>query len=142
MSRDGVVPPACPNFLADCFPWHEDALTGARLDSSHREDGKPDIEVPMGRLSTPLIRSWRAGLIRAGKPGAPTIAKSYRLLHAACGSAVADGVIPRNPCAVAGASVERPKERPIATVDEVFALADAINPRYRGLLLLASLTLP
>lgn len=39
-------------------------------------------------------------------------------------------------------NVERPKERPIATVDEVFALADAINPRYRGLLLLASLTLP
>jgi hypothetical protein len=67
-------------------------------------------------------------MINAGRPGAPTVAKSYRLLHAICATATEDGLIVRNPCLVKGASVERPAERPVATIEEVFALADAIEP--------------
>ncbi len=38
------------------------------------------------------VRSWRASLIDAGRPGASTIAKSYRLLHAICATALEDGL--------------------------------------------------
>lgn len=93
---------------------------------------------PMARITTPLVRTWRADLIKKGHPGESTIAKCYRLLHAICASAVVDGIIPRNPCALAGAAVERPAERPVATVEQVFALADAIDRRYRALVLLAT----
>ena len=74
----------------------------------------------------------------AGRPGASTIAKAYRLLHAVCATAVEDGLIARNPCVIKGASVERPAERPVATVEQVYTLADAIEPRYRAMVLLAT----
>ncbi len=50
----------------------------------------------------------------------------------------APAILVRNPCQVERAGVERAAERPVATVAEVVALADAIVPRFRGLLLLAS----
>jgi integrase len=93
---------------------------------------------PIGRLTTGQVRTWRAGMIKAGQPGTSTIAKCYRLLHAICATAVEDSLIARNPCLIKGASVERPEERPVATIPQVFALADAIDPRYRAMLLLAT----
>ena len=62
----------------------------------------------MAAITPATVRSWRAGLISAGHPGASTIAKAYRMLHAVCGTAVEDGLIARNPCVIKGASVERP----------------------------------
>jgi integrase len=41
----------------------------------------------------------------------------------------------RNPCRIAGAGVEASPERPIPTGDEVWALADAMPPRWRALVL-------
>ncbi len=38
-----------------------------------------------------------AGLINAGHPGASTISKAYRLLHAICATALEDGLIARKP---------------------------------------------
>jgi integrase len=93
---------------------------------------------PIGRLTPAQVRTWRASMIKAGRPGTSTIAKCYRLLHAICATAVEDSLIARNPCVIRGASVERPDERPVATIEEVFALADAIEPRYRAMLLLAT----
>ena len=84
------------------------------------------------------MRSWRAGLIDAGHPAPRRSPSRYRLLHAICATAVEDGLIPRNPCVIKGASVERPAERPIATIEQVYALADAIEPRYRAMMLLAT----
>jgi integrase len=95
-------------------------------------------EVELGDLSPAIVRSWRAGLIAAGHPGASTIAKAYRLLHAMCATALEDGLIARNPCVIKGASVERPAERPVATITEVYAIADAVEPRYRAMVLLAT----
>ena len=69
---------------------------------------------------------------------APTIAKAYRLLHAICATALEDGLITRNPCVIKGASAERPAERPVATIEQVYAIADAIEPRYRATVLLAT----
>src|SRR5687768_2605760 len=64
---------------------------------------------------------------------------SYRLPHAICATALEDGLIPGNPYVIKGASTERPAERPVATIEQVFALANAIEPRYRAMVLLATL---
>jgi integrase len=92
----------------------------------------------LAQLTPGKVRSWRARLIEAGHPGPSSIAKSYRLLHAICATALEDGLIARNPCVIKGASTERPAERPVATIEQVFALSDSIEPRYRAMVLLAT----
>jgi integrase len=79
-------------------------------------------------------------LVREPRPGASTAAKCYRLLRSILATAVEDELIPKNPVAIKGAGVEHPKERPIATIEQVYALADAIEPRYRALVLTATFT--
>lgn len=69
--------------------------------------------------------------------GPSTVAKAYALLRAILGTAVSDELIRRNPCQVKGASSVHTPERPTATVKEVYALAEAIQPRYRALVLMA-----
>lgn len=86
-----------------------------------------------------MVRSWYAGLLADG-PGASTTAKCYRLLRAILNTAVDDGLIGANPCRIRGAGAERAKERPLPTVEDVFALADAVKPRYRALVLVAALS--
>jgi integrase len=94
-------------------------------------------EMPIGDIRERHVRRWRAQLLDDG-PGASTVAKAYRLLRSIMGTAVEDELIRRNPCRIKGAGVERPDERPILTVAQVFALADAMAPRYRALVLLAT----
>ena len=91
-------------------------------------------------LNTATIRAWHAGLLRRGKPGpvTVTVAKAYRLLRTILNAAVEDGLLVRNPCTIKGAGVERSPERPIATIEQVYQLADAIEPRYRVMVLLAT----
>jgi integrase len=83
-------------------------------------------------------RVWHSGLLNTGKPGAPTVAKSYRLLHAILTTAVEDELIVKNSAALRGAPTERPAERPVATVEQVYVLADEVGPRYRAMVLFAT----
>jgi integrase len=83
------------------------------------------------------VRRWRKGLLDA-KVSEVTTAKAYRLLKAIMNTAVDDGLIRRNPCRIAGAAQEKSPERPVLTVAQVYALADAVGPRYRALVLLAT----
>lgn len=92
--------------------------------------------VNVADISPPLVRRWRADKLAAGT-GPTTVAKAYALLRAILGTAVADQMIRRNPCTIKGASVVHTPERPTATVQEVYDLADAIQPRYRALVLMA-----
>ena len=89
-------------------------------------------------LTTPTIRAWYADILQRGRPGPVTVAKAYRLLRTVLNDAIEDGLLLRNPCTIRGAGVERSPERPIATVEQVYRLADAIEPRYRVLVLLAT----
>lgn len=99
----------------------------------------PDLAgVELSKLSPSQIRSWYVRLRGRHGPGACTAAKAYRLLRAMMRTAVADEVIVRNPCQVERAGVERSPERPIASIAEVTALADAIVPRFRLLVLVAA----
>src|SRR5215831_14192806 len=74
-------------------------------------------------------RAQRAAL-DAGT-SAVTVAKAYRLLKAILTTAADDGVIRRNPCRIKGAGQEKSPERPVLTIPQMFALADAIGQRYR-----------
>ncbi|MGW0757759.1 tyrosine-type recombinase/integrase [Streptomyces sp. NPDC002814] len=94
--------------------------------------------VNVAEISPPLVRRWRADKLASGT-GPTTVAKAYALLRAIMGTAVADLMIRRNPCTIKGASTVHTPERPTATVQEVYDLADAIQPRYRALVLLAGL---
>ncbi|PRY32586.1 tyrosine-type recombinase/integrase [Umezawaea tangerina] len=95
--------------------------------------------VQLGNLDTPMIRKWRADLLRAGV-SETMAAKAYRLLRAVLMTATnEDRIILRNPCQVAGAGAESPDERPVLTVSQVFDLASRMSePRYRTFVLLAA----
>jgi integrase len=80
-----------------------------------------------------------AGLERDGV-GASTQAKAYRLLFRILGTAVEGGYLARNPCRIRGAAAEPAPEMRFTTVAEVAALADAIRPRFRALVLVAAYT--
>ena len=91
-----------------------------------------------GSLTTAEVRAWHAALLRKGKPGPVTVAKAYRLLRCILNDAVEDGLLARNPCTIRGAGVERSPERPVASIAEVYHLADAMEDRYRLMVLLAT----
>lgn len=82
------------------------------------------------------VRRWRADMLTAGATPVTT-AKAYRLLKSIMATAADDGLIRRNPCRVRGAGSEKSPERPVLSVAQVYALADAAGPRYRLLVLLA-----
>lgn len=99
----------------------------------------PDLgDVELADLNAARVRAWRARLLRAGRPGPTTVAKAYRLLSSMMATAVVDNVVARNPCVEKGAGVERSPEMRIATPEQVAAIAAAIEPRYRALVLTAA----
>jgi integrase len=88
--------------------------------------------VQLGKLSTEMIRQWRATLLASGVSQTQT-AKAYRLLRAVLMTAVdEDRIILRNPCRVKGAGNEQAAERPVLTVTQVFELAERIGRRPVG----------
>ncbi|MFC1416511.1 tyrosine-type recombinase/integrase [Streptacidiphilus cavernicola] len=92
--------------------------------------------VAVADITPASVRLWRAAHLEVA--GAPTVAKSYALLRAIMNTALEDLLIVRNPCRIKGGSVADTPERPIATVAEVFVLAEKIQPRYRLMVLLAA----
>jgi integrase len=87
---------------------------------------------------TPLaVRACRAERLAAGIGGS-TLAKAYRLLKAILATAVQDELIARNPCLLSGAGSERPAKRVPPTIAETETIADAIEDRYRVLVLLGA----
>lgn len=88
--------------------------------------------VPVGKLSTQMIREWRVGLLNDGV-SVSMAAKAYRLLRAVLTTAVEeDKILPRNPCRVRGAGEEHAAERPVLTVAQVFELASLMGRRPVG----------
>ncbi len=64
-------------------------------------------DVGLGDLTVARVRSWRAGLLHAGRRGPSTVAKCYRLLRTISNTAVDDERIGRNPCVIRGAGPDR-----------------------------------
>jgi integrase len=59
-------------------------------------------------------------------------------LVAGWGTAVDDERIRKNPCRIKGADQDNSPERPTVTIGEVYAIADAIKPWWRTLVLMAA----
>lgn len=86
-------------------------------------------------LRPEMIRSWHSDVtIRAGSDQA---AKAYRLLRAVLATAEADELLRINPCRIRGGGQEHHQERPMVATALVLDLAEAIEPRYRALVLVA-----
>ncbi|PVU83081.1 site-specific integrase [Cellulomonas sp. WB94] len=103
---------------------------------------------PTGRMPAAVREAWLAetgGVVTSDGPqdrnaGRTEAAQAYRLLHTGMAQAVADGLIPANPCLVKGASQRDSKdrtERRTATPAEIWALADAMPERYRAAVIVA-----
>ena len=93
---------------------------------------------PIGKIDSGVVRRWY-GDVSCGTQSKVTTAKAYRLLRQILQSAVDERVLRVNPCNLKGAAVERSAERPIISIEDVMALAEAIKPRYRLMVLLAGL---
>jgi integrase len=100
-------------------------------------------EMNIGDIRQEDVRAWRAAQLRSGprqeRPFGPvTVAKAYRLLRPSstwrCGTSGSGRTRARSRVPINEASAERP----VLSVSEVYRLADAIEPRYRALLLLAT----
>ena len=88
--------------------------------------------VPVGKLSTKMVREWRAKLLANGA-SVSIAAKAYRLLRAVLTTAVEDDkILPHNPCRIRGAGSEDAGERPVLTVAQVFELAGQAGRRPIG----------
>jgi integrase len=106
--------------------------TVGRYKSLLRHHIVPSIgDAELGRISTDMVRTWRAELLEKGT-SVSVAAKAYRLLRAVLMTAAEDRIIPRNPCKIKGAGDEHPEERPVLTVEQVFQLADRIGRRPVG----------
>jgi integrase len=90
---------------------------------------------PIGRLAPSAVRQWYWRL-HSSHPA--TADDAYRLLRALLNTAVADERIVRNPCQVKGAGSVTAPERPVASVAEVRAAADAMPGQLRLAVLLAA----
>ena len=95
-------------------------------------------DATLSTLTPSAVHAWYGRLSQGPRPGASTVAKAYRLLRTILNTAVERGMLANNPCLIGGAGAERPPERPVATVPQVFALADAIEPRYRLMVVLGT----
>ena len=86
-------------------------------------------------LRPETVRTWHAELTAAA--GADQAAKSYRLLRAVLATAETDELIRQNPCRIRGGGQENAEERPMVPTSLVLELAEAVEPRYRCMVLLA-----
>ncbi|WP_432096317.1 site-specific integrase [Streptomyces sp. bgisy100] len=129
------------NFLVYATKWIDERGVADTTDELYRRLLRLHLEPFLGDLdvneiSTARVRSWRAERLKA--TGMTTVAKSYRLLKAIMETALDDDMIKRNPCRIRGAGKEEADERPVATVDQVFDLADGIGLRWRLMILLGA----
>ena len=89
----------------------------------------------LGEIRVGQVRQWHGQL--ADSVSALQAAKAYRLLRVILNTAVEDERLVSNPCKVRGAGVERSPERPFVDADVVLAISEAIEDRYRAMVLLA-----
>ena len=94
-------------------------------------------EYPLVLIDRAMVRNWYVAKTEGTWANA-TVAKMYRLLRQIMQAAVDDRIIRENPCRIGGAATERSDERPVPTVEEVMRLADAIDPRYRVMVIVAA----
>jgi len=96
----------------------------------------------IGKITPDMVRTWYSKLGRdlaekipetlkdgsekkSSRTGATRQGQAYRLLHAVLATAVADGLIARNPCTIKGAGSVKLDSRPLLTVADFTAIVEA-----------------
>lgn len=93
-------------------------------------------EAPINAISRRAVRTWHAELSESVSP--LQAAKCYRLLMAMLITAAGDDLIAKNRCRLRGAAAEHSDERPLISVTEALAIAEAIDAPYGALVLVAA----
>ncbi len=96
-------------------------------------------DAELGAVQPSEIRAWIADLQDQGYAPA-TIAKAYQILSRSFRVAVSDGLIVRTPCREIKLPKDDRDERRFLTATEAERLAEAIDPRYRALILTGTYT--
>jgi integrase len=93
-------------------------------------------QIPLSSITTDAIRAWHATAL----PDSPAYrAQAYGLIRAVLATAVTDGHIPFNPAQIRGASsVATKRQSVILDVAEVGQLTDAIDERFKALILISA----
>lgn len=91
--------------------------------------------LPLAGVTVETIETWISSLVESGKAPA-TVRKAYQLVSGVLACAVRARRISRNPAdGVSPPPLERAEQR-FLSIDEIHVLADAVDPRYRLLVLL------
>ncbi|CDM76125.1 tyrosine-type recombinase/integrase [Mycobacterium marinum] len=122
--------------------WLEQRDLKARTREHYRklldEHVLPDLgSRPIGSITVDDVRGWHA---KMSTRGTPTLrAHAYGLLRTIMATAVSDGKIKANPCAIRGAGSARRvhKIRP-ATLDEIATITGEMPKQYQAMVLLAA----
>ncbi len=95
-------------------------------------------DVPLGKLDRTSVRSWVAelGSPRGSDLAPATIHRIVQLLNQCVNAAVEDRLIQHNPVAKLPLPKIERREMRFLSADEVWRLADAIDPQYRSFVLL------
>ncbi len=114
--------------------------TRARDDSYFRSFMLPYFaNETLARVNPLQVQRWMSALVAEDyAPG--TIRKAYQLLSAVFDAAVNSDLIPRSPCRGIKLPKDIREELRFLSPEEVEQLADAIDPRYRALVLTAAYT--
>ena len=91
-------------------------------------------ELPLGAITQLDVRAWVAELSAGGKAPA-TVQKAYQTLSKILRGAVDAGLIAQSPCRRIGLPRVEREEMRFLTPAEISALAKAIEPRYRAMVL-------
>jgi integrase len=103
------------------------------------DPGVPALgELAIGEITSELVRVWHASLVKARTRS--VAAKAYVRLRQILGQAVKDDRLAKNPCRIDRGGLERHSEQRFINLGQLYQLADAIEPRYRALVLTAGLT--
>jgi integrase len=93
-------------------------------------------QIPLSSITTDAVRAWHATAL----PDSPAYrAQAYGLVRAVLATAAADGHLPFNPAQIRGAgTVTTKRQSVILDVAEVGQLADAIDERFKALILISA----
>lgn len=112
--------------------------TAARDESVLRSLVLPYLgERPVGLITVETIEEWIDQLVESGKAPA-TIHKAAQLASGVLASAVRARRLARNPAEGISLPPLEKQERRFLSADEIWLLADAIDPSYRALVLLGA----
>lgn len=92
--------------------------------------------IPVRALNAATVRNWYATTL-TDKPVMRSHA--YQLLHAICKTAVADELLPKNPCMIEGASNAKTTTKAgQATVDQIGQVIGKLPAKYQALVVIAA----